>query len=130
MPASVLLVDSNRDELDMYVTALALEGIVSATAGSADEALDVLAQTHARALVTELRLPGTDGAELIDRVRQTRPSTFIIALTTSEGLGTRRARNAGCDVILHVPCAPETLVGEVRRGLAFLPDQAYNPELS
>jgi len=118
MPASVLLVDPNRDELEMYVTALELEGIASATASSADEALEMLEQTQPRALVTELRLPGTGGAELIHRVRHVLPSTFIVALTTSEGSDTRRAREAGCDVILLVPCLPETLVGELRRALA------------
>jgi CheY-like chemotaxis protein len=130
MPASVLLVDPNRDELEMYVTALELEGFASATASSADEALEMLEQTQPRALVTELRLPGTGGAELIHRVRHVLPSTFIVALTTSEGADTRQAREAGCDVILHVPCLPETLVGELRRALAWrlTSDRAYNPD--
>ena len=118
MSIPVLLVDPNRDEVDMYATALALEGIGSRTAASASEALSLLESAQPRAVVTELRLPGTGGAELIRRVRRTRPSTFIVALTTSDGLDTLSAREAGCDLVLHVPCLPETLVGELRRGLA------------
>jgi two-component system response regulator GlrR len=121
MPVPVLLVDPNRDELEMYATALALEGFASETAGSADEAMDLMAATRPAALVTELRLPGTGGADLIDSVRRSHPSTFIVALATSEGLDARRAREAGCDLVLQVPCLPQTLVGELRRGLAGRP---------
>jgi DNA-binding response OmpR family regulator len=121
MPAPVLLVDPNRDELEMYATALALEGIASETAGSAGEAMDLMAATRPAALVTELRLPGTGGAELIHSVRRTHPSTFIVALATSDGVDAKLAREAGCDLILHVPCLPQTLVGELRRGMAERP---------
>lgn len=117
MSAPVLIVDSNRDGLEMYVTALALEGIDADTARSAGEALDVFERTHPRAVVTELRLPGTGGAELIQRVRRSRPDTFIVGLSTAEGRDNREARAAGCDVILQVPCLPETLVRQLRRAL-------------
>lgn len=118
MAAPVLIVDSNRDGLEMYVTALALEGIHAAGAASACEALDVIERTHPRALVTELRLPGTGGAELIERVRRNQPATFIVGLASSEGIDSREAREAGCDVVLQMPCLPETLVAQLRRALA------------
>lgn len=119
MPSPVLLVDSNRDERDMYATALALEGIPTDVVASADEALDVIRHEQTRAIVTELRLPGTGGTTLIQRVRNRQPGMFIIALTTSDGSDAREARDAGCDVVLHVPCLPETLVGEIRRALTW-----------
>jgi CheY-like chemotaxis protein len=118
MAAAVLLVDPNRDERDMYATALAIEGIHVKTAATAGEALEMLERAQPRALVTELRLPGTGGAELIQRVRRRLPATFIVALTTSDGPDASHARDAGCDVVLHVPCLPATLVSELRRGLA------------
>jgi len=118
MAAPVLLVDSNRDELDMYATALALEGIRVDTAATAGEALDLLDRAQPRALVTELRLRGTGGTELIQHVRRRLPATFIVALTSSDGPDAGHARDAGCDVVLHVPCLPETLLGALRRRLA------------
>jgi CheY-like chemotaxis protein len=118
MAASVLIVDSNADGRDMYVLALALEGIEAETAASAGEALNVIERTHPRAVVTELRLPGTAGAELIGRVRQSLPGTFIVGLSTAPGRESREAREAGCDLVLRVPCLPETLVDELRRVLA------------
>ena len=116
----VLLVDSNRDGLDLYSTALALEGIEAATAETVGEALERVAADHPRVLVTELRLPGSDGMSLIRQVRRTMPesSLFIVALTSNEKEDADGARQAGCDLVLRMPCLPETLVGELRRLLA------------
>ena len=117
---SVLLVDSNADGLELYSTALALEGIRAATATSVDEAMHRLEDGLPRALVTGLRLPGTGGTELIRQVRRTGPTSdiFIVALSTDDEVESRSAREAGCDLVLQVPCLPETLVGELRRALA------------
>jgi CheY-like chemotaxis protein len=112
----VVIVDSNRDGLEMYVTALALEGIEAAPATSANEALDVIAKTQPKAIVTELRLPGT-GTDLIKRVRQERPDVFILGLSAAGPGEIKEARDAGCNVVLPVPCLPDTLVQQLRRAL-------------
>jgi CheY-like chemotaxis protein len=118
--APVLLVDSNTDGLDLYSTALEIEGIRSVTARSAQEALDRMEGAAPRVLVTGLRLPGTGGTDLIRTVRQasTGSDLYIVALSTDDEVESRFAREAGCDVVLKVPCLPETLVGELRRALA------------
>ena len=118
--APVLLVDSNADGLDLYATALAIEGIASVTAHSAREALDRLDGASPRVLVTGLRLPGTGGTDLIRTIRRrTSPSDlYIVALSTDDDVESRFAREAGCDVVLKVPCLPDTLVGELRRALS------------
>jgi CheY-like chemotaxis protein len=117
MPAPIVIVDSNHDGLEMYVTALALEGIEAASATTATEALDVIARTHPRAVVTELRLPGAAGTDLISRVRLAEPDTFIVGLSTSGGREISEAKAAGCDVVLRVPCLPETLVKQLQHAL-------------
>ena len=118
--APVLLVDSNTDGLDLYSTALEIEGIRSVTARSAEEALDRMEGAVPRVLVTGLRLPGTGGTDLIRSVRLATPRSdlYIVALSTDDEVESRFAREAGCDVVLKVPCLPETLVGELRRALA------------
>ena len=116
MAASVLIVDSNPDGLEMYLTALAIEGFETTTATSADEAIAAFERIRPQAVVTELRLPGTRGSELVRRVRGRQPGTYIVGLST-EGPGDGKACD-GCDVVLPVPCLPETLISELRRGLA------------
>lgn len=116
--APVLLVDSNRDGLELYATALALAGIESTTADSAREAIQRVATNPPRVLVTGMRLRGTSATELIQRARrQAHDDIFIVALTTNAQFETRPAQEAGCDVVLPLPCLPETLVDELRRVL-------------
>ena len=115
--ARVVIVDSNRDGLEMYVTALALEGIEAAAATSAGEALDVIAKTQPRAVVTELRLPGTRTTDLIERVRRAVPHGLIVGLSASGSREAKEARDAGCDIVLNVPCLPDTLVRELQHAL-------------
>ena len=118
--APVLLVDANSDGLDLYATALAIEGIGAVTAHSAEEALDRIDGGSPRVLVTGLRLPGTGGTDLIRTVRRRTSAAdlYIVALSTDDQIESRVARDAGCDVVLKVPCLPETLVGELRRALS------------
>lgn len=116
MAASVLIVDSNPDGLEMYLTALAIEGFETTTASTVDEAMAAFERTRPQAVVTELRLPGTRGSELVRHVRRRRLGTYIVGLST-EGPGDGKACD-GCDIVLPVPCLPETLITELRRGLA------------
>ena len=118
MAAPVVIVDANRDGLEMYATALALEGIRAETATSALEALDVIARTRPRAVVTRLRLPGTRSADLIKRVRHDQPDAFIVGLSTATAIEGNAAREAGCDIVLPVPCLPQTLVDQIRQALS------------
>jgi CheY-like chemotaxis protein len=118
-PAPVLLVDSNRDGLELYSTALALAGIGSDTTDSAGDALERVAKHPPRVLVTGLRLRGTRAIELIRTARGTPANTgiFIVGLSTNARLESEPAHDAGCDLVLSVPCLPETLVHELRRVL-------------
>ena len=116
--APVLLVDANRDGLDLYATALALAGIDTDVACSAAEAISLIKTGPPQVLVTGLRLPGTGGAELIAHARQhAKPGLFIVALTTNAALDGPDAQTAGCDLVLPVPCLPETLVHQLQRVL-------------
>jgi two-component system cell cycle response regulator DivK len=117
MTAPVVIVDADRDGLEMYVMALALEGIRAEAASSGLEALDVIARTRPRAVVTELRLPDTCGTDLVQRVRRAQPDAFIVGLSTAGALDADAAREAGCDLVLPVPCLPQTLVDQIRHVL-------------
>ena len=117
--APVLLVDSNPDGLELYATALAMAGIGSETTETAREALARVAAHPPRVLVTGLRLKDTRATELIRKVRRAagRDDIFIVGLSTNARLESQPAHEAGCDVVLPVPCLPETLVHELQRVL-------------
>jgi putative nucleotidyltransferase with HDIG domain len=50
-------------------------------ANGAQEALDVLAQRHVDVLVTDMRMPGIDGVELMQRVLDRHPNVIRMALS-------------------------------------------------
>jgi DNA-binding NarL/FixJ family response regulator len=51
------------------------------TAGSVMEALDTLAKEPVDAVVTDLRMPGADGMELVEALRAARPSVKIFVIS-------------------------------------------------
>lgn len=65
----ILLVDDDRDALEMLAEVLALWGAKVKTVQSASEALRVIASFLPHALVSDLAMPGESGLELIERVR-------------------------------------------------------------
>jgi CheY-like chemotaxis protein len=52
-----------------------------ATAGNAQEALDLLRQEDFDLVVTDLRMPGTDGIELTEAIRSLRLSPIVLWMT-------------------------------------------------
>lgn len=81
VPMNVLIVD---DELSIRETCAAVAGQAGmrATAvATAEEALEVLEQSAIDILLTDLKLPGTSGLELIRRVHDTHPQVVVVVLT-------------------------------------------------
>ena len=85
-PIRVLLVDDHpvvRDGLHGQLQA-APDITVTAEAGSAAEALALLSRHQVDVVVTDLRMPGIDGIELIAQIRNEHPQVEVLVLTTYE----------------------------------------------
>lgn len=80
----ILLVDDHpvvRDGLRGQLETQA-DLIVAAEAGSAEEALALLRSCRADVVLTDLRMPGMGGVELIRQVRRAHPDVAVVVLTT------------------------------------------------
>jgi signal transduction histidine kinase/ActR/RegA family two-component response regulator len=102
----VLVVDDDRDALDLAVAVLTAAGAVVRVASSASEGFDALASWRPDVLVGDIEMPGEDGYTLIRRVRalnrQAGGRTPAVALTAYSRTQDRdRAVNAG--YTMHVP---------------------------
>lgn len=87
-------------------------------ANGGQEALTMLEHQRADVVVTDMRMPGIDGAELLDRVRTMQPEAARIVLS---GFSGREAifRTIGPAHQYYVkPCQPPVLVEAIRRALA------------
>lgn len=94
MGDTILVVEDDVDIRFLVTTHLHLAGFTVVEATTAAEALDLLAGAPPAAMVTDLGLPGMDGADLVGRVRrraQTRglPIVVLTAVSNSD----RRVRD-------------------------------------
>src|SRR2546422_10406978 len=110
----VLVVDDERHVRSMLCDALALWGCRPDGAASASEGLQLFVQGGYDLVMTDFRMPGADGLELIESVRDRDPSVGVIMFTASAaGLG-RQQQRLGFTLIrkpVHPP-RPETAGGE------------------
>jgi DNA-binding NtrC family response regulator len=78
----ILIVDDEKRFADVLRMSLEAEGYADVrTAASAEEALDVLRAGAFDVLVTDLRMPGMSGIELLAEVKRRTPGTEIILMT-------------------------------------------------
>src|SRR6059036_2504301 len=79
----VLVVDDERHVRTMLCDALALWGCRSDAAGSASEGLQLFAQGGYDLVMTDFTMPGANGLQLIQSVRDRDPSVGVIMVTAS-----------------------------------------------
>ncbi|MFU8857902.1 MAG: sigma-54-dependent transcriptional regulator [Deferrisomatales bacterium] len=79
--AKVLVVDDDASLRRIVEYNLAQEGHAVATAASGDDALAALAKTRFDLVVTDIKMPGMDGMDLLRRVRAAAPDTQVIMIT-------------------------------------------------
>jgi CheY-like chemotaxis protein len=96
----VLLVDDNRDGLVVRTLLLQEAGFQVQAVACANEAVDLFSSTRFDVVVTDYRMPGMNGAELIQRLRAHGANTrFIVLSGFVEPLGLTEA-NTGADAVI------------------------------
>jgi len=78
---NVLVVDDDRAMREMVIALLEDAGHQAAGAADADAALEELRDHDFDAVVSDIRMPGKTGIELVGEIRETRPGTPIILMT-------------------------------------------------
>ncbi|HEY3381343.1 MAG TPA: response regulator [Vicinamibacterales bacterium] len=116
----VLVVDDHADTREMLLLWLGCSGFQGIEAVDAGAALAAVAEAVPDAILLDMGLPDLDGYEVCRRLRQNPATraTPVIALTGYGSPGDlKRARDAGCDVVLVKPCPPDQVVLELQRHL-------------
>jgi CheY-like chemotaxis protein len=85
----VLLVDDERDLLDVLAQELGEMGFDVTALDNGRAALDAVCCQQFDALITDLKMPGMDGLEMLRRLKQTAPHLPVIVIT---GYASDRAR--------------------------------------
>ena len=117
----VLFVDDERSVLDGLSRMLrsARHEWTMAFADSGLEALVLLAKTPFDVVVTDMRMPGMDGAELLEHVRDRHPHSVRIVLSGQADRDALRRAVGVTHRYLSKPCDPEQLKAAVTRACAL-----------
>ena len=81
MKARILLVDDDITALELMCDILSEKNYLPDTSSSVDEAVEKLKTQHYHAVITDLKMPGKSGIELLDHVVGTYPDIPVIMLT-------------------------------------------------
>ncbi len=116
--ARILVVDDEQVICDILADFLQFEGFTVETRGTAEAALQLLNRETFDLLLTDLKMPGMGGLDLLHRVEDLTNDTVTIMMT---GYGTvetaiEAMKKGAFDYILK-PFKPETVVQVLRRAL-------------
>lgn len=118
MKARVLSVDDNQDQCDLLDAAITRLGYESKSTTSPAEALELVANEHFDAVVTDLGMSEMDGLVLCERVLGTKPGIPVLVVT---GQGSMEAAigamRAGAYDFLVKPLDPKLLGISVARAV-------------
>lgn len=119
MSSSLLIVEPHADSREMYSAYFQHHG---ATVHACEGIAGALAAPPVNAIVIAGRLPSEqDALTLIHKLRakrQTRDVPILVLSATESVEQARRAKQAGCDDVVMIPCAPHDLFRMVRRAIA------------
>lgn len=110
-PRKFLFVDDNFAFAENMAEIVELAGYGATCAASAEEAIGVVARGDICAIVTDFRLPGLDGIDLVETIRRSGCGIPVAILTAyaSESV-IERARRLGIDHVLSKPIDPQHVV--------------------
>ena len=114
----VWIVDDDRSIRWVFEKALGREGIAYNSFSSAQEALDALRSASPQVLVSDIRMPGPSGLELLHTVKEKHPAVPVIVMTAYSDLESAVAAfQGGAYEYLPKPFDVDQAVDLIRRAL-------------
>jgi CheY-like chemotaxis protein len=114
----VLVVDDDPVVGKSFDRVLSEKGYAVSTVPNGQDALDKLASDDYDVVYTDIRMPGIDGIEVAERVKQKRPWVPVVIIT---GYGTTaneaKAKELGVAAFIRKPLSPEMIEGSARDAL-------------
>ncbi|MDA9865166.1 sigma-54 dependent transcriptional regulator [bacterium] len=134
MTGHVLLVEDDTPVREALAQTLELAGIQVTPVGSFVVAKDYITVEFGGVILSDIRMPGTDGFQLLDHARKTDPDLPVILLTGEGDVPMAvNALGRGAFDFLEKPCPTEHLVEAVERALearkATLQDRRHKTDI-
>jgi two-component system cell cycle response regulator len=112
---SVIIVDDDKRLLEIFKTALSLEGYQCETASSAESALELINKTSFDIMLTDIRMPGIEGFELTHKAKKIIPDMAVIIMTAyAEEFSYDNAMEAGASDFIKKPFTLNELMARIQ----------------
>ncbi len=116
--ANVLVVDDEGAIRYSVSKTLQRVGYNVSEAASGEEALDIMKKQHFDVVLTDIRMPGLTGVELLRRIKEVAPDAIVILMTGYASLGTAvEALRLGAHDYLIKPSSSQDIRQSVARGV-------------
>lgn len=120
-PPAVHVIDDDAAVRDSLATVLGSAGLSVAAYGSASAFLEDLDTAQAGCVLTDVRMPGISGLDLLRQLSERRAQFMVIVLTGAADVPMAvEALKLGALDFLEKPVDPDTLIATVRMGLRRL----------
>ncbi len=119
MSEKVLLVDDEKDFLDIMTQRMETRGMKVSTSASAKEAIEKIKENSYDAVVLDLLMPEMDGLEALKAIKEIRPEMQIILLTGHATVekGVEAIKEGAMDFI-EKPADMEKLTEKIKKAQA------------
>lgn len=121
LTATILVVDDNLATLEVLERNLTAAGYRVYTVQDVNNAVKVLNEQEIDLVITDLKMPGVSGMDLIRYIRENLHNTEVMMITGYATIeGAVQAVKAGAEEYLTKPFTDEELLGAVKRALEKL----------
>ena len=105
-----MIVDDDTDALEVYKTRLSHCGFDVATAESAEQALSRVKKFNPGLIVTDVRMSGMTGLELLTKIREAMQGVYVVVMSGHDDMETAvTAMKSGAFDFLVKPVDPKAL---------------------
>jgi DNA-binding NtrC family response regulator len=116
---SILIVDDEADLCEILRFCFEDDGFQVETAGNGMEAASLVSSRSFDVVLTDIRMPGSDGIMLINHIRTLDGQSPVIFIMTGYGdIASAAAAALGVRQILQKPFSMHDVLSTVKRGLA------------
>jgi len=130
-PNLVWIIDDDRSIRWVLEKALQQSGIATQSFENGDKAMSQIQSTRPDAIISDIRMPGTDGLTLLSNLHQDHPGLPIIIMTAHSDLDSAvSAYQGGAFEYLPKPFDVDEAVAVTQRALAHATEQQEGPKVS
>jgi two-component system response regulator PilR (NtrC family) len=125
----ILVVDDDKEIRCALTRIFSKEGYQVAAAASGEEALALFQKNNFNLVITDLRMPGIGGLELLKKIKTDKPETVVIILTAfCDEITYTDMKALGAYTYLCKPIKKNEMLTAVKK--ALLPTPGYNQPYS